>query len=817
MARMATLALLLLLLFILVAPAYEVGCAVSPAKGRQESPATVGPDGVTPDHGSRPAVRPLAGQGSSFGSDRSNFTSENWSGYVVSGGTGSVTSVNGSWTVPSVTCPESDAYSAFWVGIDGFSPTSQTVEQIGTESDCLAGTPNYYAWFEFYPANSVPIRNVSVLPGDVISASVYCMATGLQGQCTVSIEDFNSGQFFATTWAFGLLGILGTPVLRSSAEWIAEAPSSQNLTILPLADFGTVRFGSDYATVGGVVGSVGSFGKNISEVTMTSDGAPSGMVEAQPSTLSPDGKNFSVAWESGQFPVLLAGAITPKRPKIVAGEQVQLTAHPSGGVPPYNIHWYVAVTNGTCSGSDRIVAAGPTYTLYPSTGAYYCYMVMDSASPPFSAASQTDLVTVLPALSPPAVAVSPGAVYVGESALLSTSSAFTGGASPYSCQWLYSPPAALNFSALGVSFTTHCKPSSKLSVSTGTLTTLGNWSFELQVTDGTGATVVSPLATLFVVPLAGSIVMLSCTPTPVVVGSTTDCDATVQTLGSSLSSASIPTGSIAWSNSGPGSFSHASCKLKEGACSVKFTPGSAGGPIGLLASYSGDAKNSPSAGAYVLNVTEKASKTVVSCSATSVSAGSPKEVTCKAKVTGYSPTGTVSWSQGGSGSGGGGSGEGGAIFFVNSTCTLSRGSCTVDLTGVQPGKVTVQASYGGDSNDEASNGTAGVKVGKESVAVTIACSPILLSSSPTSCTATVSGYSPNGTVTWSKVSGSSKVAFLSKSCKLSPSPWLSEGTESCTIVILTTSIHAGFVYVKASYGGDENNLKGSAVIELVVG
>jgi hypothetical protein len=61
------------------------------------------------------------------------------------------------------------------------------------------------------------------------------------------------------------------------------------------------------------------------------------------------------------------------------------------------------------------------------------------------------------------------------------------------------------------------------------------------------------------------------------------------------------------------------------------------------------------------------------------------------------------------------------------------------------------------------------------------------------------------------------VSISPKSCKLSPSPWLSEGTESCTVVILTTSTHVSSVSVKASYVGDENNLKGSAVIKLDIG
>jgi hypothetical protein len=53
----------------LVAPIYDAGYTVSLARGKQENPPTVSPDGVTPDHGSRPAIHPLAGQGFPLGSD----------------------------------------------------------------------------------------------------------------------------------------------------------------------------------------------------------------------------------------------------------------------------------------------------------------------------------------------------------------------------------------------------------------------------------------------------------------------------------------------------------------------------------------------------------------------------------------------------------------------------------------------------------------------------------------------------------------------------------------------------------------------------
>jgi hypothetical protein len=89
------------------------------------------------------------------------YDSYNWSGYAITGSKGSTTDVKGSWVVPAVNCSAAPAgYSAFWVGIDGFS--SSSVEQIGTDSDCVSlnghqqGTPTYYAWFEF-STHSPPI------------------------------------------------------------------------------------------------------------------------------------------------------------------------------------------------------------------------------------------------------------------------------------------------------------------------------------------------------------------------------------------------------------------------------------------------------------------------------------------------------------------------------------------------------------------------------------------------------------------------------------------------------------------------------------
>lgn len=786
---------LLLLALILVAPAFSAGHAVF---ARGPNPAAADLTGVIAGHGSHPAILPPISQDLLMSPSFSTQTSTNWSGYVVLSGTGSVTDVNGSWTVPSVSCPSpSDSYSAFWVGIDGWS--DGTVEQTGTDSDCQRGVPTYYAWFEFYPAEAVLMGGVTVGAGDVISANTSCQVGGLQ--CTVSIADLTNGQSFSYTQTFSP----GSGPRMSSADWIAEAPSMSLGGILPLADFGAVHFGqdstgvapSDSATVDGVSGPIGSFGAAEVEIAMVDS---NGSAQAQPSGLSRDGTSFSVARASGPGatvaadPVLSAGAITPVSPTIETGESIQLTANPSGGTPPYGINWYAAASEGNCPGSDVFLSTGPVYAASPAANTYYCYTVTDSAYPPASANSSTDLVTVDSALDSPAISVSPATIGINQSALIATTTAFAGGAPPYTCQWLEEPPSAANFSDLGSSFTAGCEPSSKPPASTGVLPTPGTWAFELQVTDGTNTTVISPSATLSVDTLIGPALTLSCSPASEVVGSATDCEATVQ------GSGPAPTGRIAWSSSGSGKFSKTSCRLSNGTCSVKFTPTAAGSSVGLLASYGGNSRDYPSAEAYILNVTMKASETTVSCTPAGVPAGSPKSITCKAKVAGYSPTGAVTWSQGGTGS----------VSFsgIPTTCTLSKGTCSVTMTSSAAGDLNVSASYGGDPNNAESYAAAILNITKAKTTLSITCEQTsLVDGNSTTCAATVAGlyFSHSGTITWSE-SGSGNVTLPSATCSLSDG--------SCSVNV--TASATGKVKIEAIYAGDSNNQGSSRHARLTV-
>lgn len=204
--------------------------------------------------------------------NHSNSTSTNWSGYATTGTTYS--DVKASWTQPTGSCSSTpNAYSAFWVGIDGDGTNS--VEQTGSEVDCSGGSPVYYAWYEMYPQYPVNYSN-TVRPGDSISAEVKY--TG--GKFVLSISDSTQGWSHSVTKK-------SNRAQRGSAEWIAEAPSSSS-GVLPLADFGTVNFSS--CTANGVAI---SSNPNPDEIVMVTSG---GTVKAQPSGLS-GGTAFSVTWK----------------------------------------------------------------------------------------------------------------------------------------------------------------------------------------------------------------------------------------------------------------------------------------------------------------------------------------------------------------------------------------------------------------------------------------------------------------------------------------------------------------------------------------
>lgn len=203
--------------------------------------------------------------------------------------------------------------------------------------------------------------------------------------------------------------------------------------------------------------------------------------------------------------------------------------------------------------------------------------------------------------------------------------------------------------------------------------------------------------------------VVSCDPSPVTVGDTASCTATVT---ASSASAGPPTGSINLKSNGPGKFSATGCTLPAGSggtadCKFSYTPSAIGpGTHQLTADYSGDGGHAASQGSEPLGVAEDSTNTAVSCRPLSVAVG--KSTKCTARVTdarsgGLAPTGRVA-----------GKSTGAGRF---SACTLTRlggdsANCTFTYKPSNAGAPSprLTLTYDGDDNHFASAAGALLKV-----------------------------------------------------------------------------------------------------------
>lgn len=163
-------------------------------------------------------------------------TSDNWSGYAAHRAGASFNHVQASWRQPVGRCTAGQpAYAAFWVGLGGYSLTSNAMEQIGTELDCTSsGRSRSSAWYELVPSPSRAVK-MTIAGGDRMTASVSVKGR----RVTLHLADNTRHESFSRTVTARALDL-------GSAEWIAEAPSGCTATgvcqTLPLANFGSVHF-----------------------------------------------------------------------------------------------------------------------------------------------------------------------------------------------------------------------------------------------------------------------------------------------------------------------------------------------------------------------------------------------------------------------------------------------------------------------------------------------------------------------------------------------------------------------------------------------
>jgi hypothetical protein len=194
-----------------------------------------------------------------------------------------------------------------------------------------------------------------------------------------------------------------------------------------------------------------------------------------------------------------------------------------------------------------------------------------------------------------------------------------------------------------------------------------------------------------------------------------------------------------------------------------------------------------------LSFAPNVSTTSISC------APSPAMVTlastCTATVRGDSPTGNVTWTASGTGT------------FSNSSCTISSGTCSVSYTpSAPPSSVKISASYGGDLYNPGSSGGYLLSAAKDVATEKVQCTPSpAAAGSSTTCTASVSGDSPTGTIKWT----SSGVA------NFSPAATCTLSAGACAVYYMPSPSTSPLT-ITAVYSGDGNNTGSTGGFSLSV-
>jgi Peptidase A4 family len=179
--------------------------------------------------------------------------SGNWSGYqVLSAKTGvAARSASGTWVVPAVTVPSAGkpGFSSTWVGIGGSCLDAacripdHSLIQLGTSQNVSStGQAQYYAWYETLPQTETPLPQLSIAPGDTVSAGLEALRQAPSGgqvwQLWMVVRSPSGAE---QRWS----KIVTYDSSLASAEWITEGPSADcggHIGELPLADYHQVTF-----------------------------------------------------------------------------------------------------------------------------------------------------------------------------------------------------------------------------------------------------------------------------------------------------------------------------------------------------------------------------------------------------------------------------------------------------------------------------------------------------------------------------------------------------------------------------------------------
>ena len=171
-----------------------------------------------------------------------------------------------------------------------------------------------------------------------------------------------------------------------------------------------------------------------------------------------------------------------------------------------------------------------------------------------------------------------------------------------------------------------------------------------------------------------------------------------------------------------------------------------------------------------------------------------QEVTCTAKIFGNNPTGQITWS----------SSSCTGVFSMQQTDINSDCLSSTVYSDSTPGIAVITASYGGDSNNNASSGSSLLFVTGYTVTLVVCSSYSTPVDSPVTCTAYVNGSNLTGTITW---------------LTNSPTGNFSNNQTALTMGSSTTTYSdasAGNATIIAFYSGDSNNVPSKATATLTI-
>jgi len=249
-----------------------------------------------------------------------------------------VTEVSGEFSVPTLNCGVTpSAGQTTWVGIGGAGAGTGDLLQTGVQTDCVSGVQTDLAgwWEEFPEYYSVNFIGMAVSPGDELEATVYAGNSGTAWE--TCLDDLTTGvsgiMVTGEGWGLGTSSCSGTFFEQGStasvtyaggysAEWIEEDyGSGSSGSLVPLADFGTISFGS-------LTTSLSSWSLSQAEQTAI---AQDGVLLAVPSAPDPTGDGFSVTYSGpGAAAGVDRGSPLRSSSRFGAIEPLEVTNEPRG-------------------------------------------------------------------------------------------------------------------------------------------------------------------------------------------------------------------------------------------------------------------------------------------------------------------------------------------------------------------------------------------------------------------------------------------------------------------------------------------------------